>query len=255
MRKKPKHGVDMYAVSRQGMLQADIRHKTSPTDRIFMGAEHFWPDVSNPIAKDVIATVFKMMPADTLYGPAWDEPDRHLIEVHNYQAWINEELGKSGLAKGIAGGEAMLPDPTAHLPWPWKYLARRFGPKNIKQRTTYITRNLEWYVDQSRKLKDPWTIAAEHLPMTFMLTVLMMGALATATPLYKVHWLILLGMTVLTTGIIFTAQHIWGRNTVNHKTNCAELFHYLIREYSDEPEDDSLDDDYYRLKLSRKYEL
>jgi len=254
-RNAPKYGVDMKAIATGHLQYSESRFKASSTDRMFMGTDQLWPRVSNPIARDVIKTAYKMLPADTLYGPAFDDPEKCPPEIHEYQIWINEELGKSGLAKALAGGEAMLPDPTAHLPWPWKYLARRYGPKNLHQLTQFMVRNLEWYADQSTKLKDPWTIIAGQLPMTVLLSVLAIGALATSTPLYQVHWLILLGVALLMAGFVLALQLIFGRDSHKHKTNCAELYHYLVREYSDAEEDETLSADHYRLKLSREYVL
>ncbi len=252
-RKAPEHGVDMYAVSRRGMAQGEVRFKPDPMSARFTGTAHLWPDVSNPHAREVIAAARGMLPLDTLYGPAFDDPEKCPPEIHDYQVWVNDALGRSGLAKGLAGGEAMLPDPTAHLPWPWRYLAQRYGPRNLRQLTQFMVRNLEWYVDQSKKLQDPWTIIANQLPMTMLLSVLSIAALATSTPLYQVHWSILFGIALLAAALVLAMQLIWGRDSHKYKTNVAELYHYLIREYSDAEEDPEADPEQYRIPLSRRY--
>ena len=254
--KKPKagdsQGVDIHELADITRYHRGDPRRLPPFELRLKRTDHLWEKVTNPIARSVLHTVWRMLPPDTVFGPTFDNPDKCPPELFEYQERINEALGKSGLAKALAGGEAMLPDPTAHLPWPWKYLARKYGPKNLQQLTRLVVNNLEWYVDQSVKLKDPWTIIAEQLPINLALTAMVMLAFVTATSINTAHWVALIGLTLGGAGLILAMQLIWGRETHKQKTNLAEFYHYLMREYSDTEEDPDEDPEKYRLRLRGK---
>lgn len=206
---------------------------SDPLSRRFTGMAHMWPQVTNPVARQVVRAAYRMLPSDTHRGPAFDDPEKIPPEIHEYQQWLSERLEASGLAKGLAGGPAMLPDAAAHLPWPWRYLAQKYGPKNYRQLTRMIISNLEWYLDQSRVLRDPWTIASEQLPLSAIFTLLLLASLWMSTPLHGAGWFLVLVVFLLIFVFCFTAQLLWGRDSHKHKTNCAEFYHYIVREYSD----------------------
>ncbi|MBN2083365.1 hypothetical protein JW859_14305 [bacterium] len=193
----------------------------------------FWPDITSPLARQVVATAYRQLPPGTDRGPAYDEPGSCPQEIHEYQLWLNARLRQSGLAKGLAGGLAFLPDPTDHLSWPWRYLARRYGPRNYGQLTRQIVQNLEWFVDQSQQLRDPWTIAGEQLPYSLLFTFMLFISMAPTTPIFRLHWLLVLAIFLGVWAFCYVLQVTWGRKSHRHKTNCAEFFHYLRREYSD----------------------
>jgi len=203
------------------------------TTRRFAKPEHLWPNVSNRIALGIVHTAHQMLPGDTYFGPAIDDPEKTPPEIYEYQMWLHGRLAHSGLDKAIAGGPALLPDITGHLPQPWRYLAQRSGPKNYRQLTRLIVRNLDWFLDQARVLRDAWTISYEKLPLSIVFTVLVLASWALTTPLMGLHWLLFILVFILVWGFSFAAQMIWGRDTYMHKTNCAEFFHYIAANYAD----------------------
>lgn len=201
--------------------------------RRFIGTDHLWPEISNPLARQVVKAAYHMLPSDTENGPAFDDPENCPMLIHEYQMWLRERLEASGLAKGLAGGPALLPDATAHLPWPWRYLAHKYGPKDYRQLTRMMINNLEWFVDQSRVLRDPWTIASEQLLLSAVITVLLMASFWLSTPLNGAAWFLVLVAFILIFAFCFSAQLLWGRDSHKHKTNCAEFYRYVRQEYAD----------------------
>lgn len=201
--------------------------------RRYAGTDQLWPEISNPIAREVVRTAYRMLPADTTRGPAFDDPENCPMSIHDYQMWLRERLENSGLGKGLAGGAALLPDATAHLPWPWRYLAQKYGPRSYRQLTRMLIRNLEWYVDQSRVLRDPWTIAGEQLPLSALFTLMLLASLWMSTPLRGAGWFLVVLAFLLIFAFCFSIQLIWGGDSHKYKTNCAEFYRYVVREYSD----------------------
>jgi hypothetical protein len=205
----------------------------SAYDRRFTEDSHKWEEVVSPVARRVIKTAWRMIPMGTTWGPALDDPLNCPFEIHQYQLWLFARLRASGLAKGLAGGEALLPDITAHLAQPWRYLARLVPPRTYEQLTRQLARNLEWYLDQSRPPEDIWTQTQRKLPITALLTGLLLAALGAGTGLFQLHWLAIIGLFILITLALFGLVTLFGRNTHKHQTNCAELFFYLLEEYAE----------------------
>jgi len=205
----------------------------SAYDRRFTEDAHKWEEVVSPVARRVVKAAWRMIPAATTWGPALDDPLNCPFEIHRYQIWLFERLRMNGLAKALAGGDALLPDITAHLAQPWRWLARLSPPRNYEQLTRQVARNLEWYLDQSRPPQDIWTQTQQKLPITAVLTAVLMASLGTGTGLFSLHWIVVVGLFILITLLLFGVVTLFGRNTFKHQTNCAELYHYLLEEYAE----------------------
>ncbi len=208
------------------------------SSRIHSGTDSRWSEVSNPIARQVIATAHAMLPSDTHHGPAKDDVEKCPLEIVEYTVWLEERLPRSGLAKALAGGPEQMPDITLCLGQPWRWFAHLFRPRNYRQLTAGVIKNLEWYMDQSRVLRDPAKIAREQFPMSMLFTVVLMLSLSASTPLASQHWVILTGVGFLFWLFSFLVQLIWGKDNFRHKANCALFYHYIVHEYMDVDEDE-----------------
>jgi len=204
-----------------------------PYSRLFTSPELDWDEIGSPVARRAIRAAYRALPADTHRGPAFDDPDKCPWEIHEYQQWLHQQLRDRGLAKALAGGQAFLPDCSDELSQPWRWLARLFAPRTIEQLTRHVAVNLEWYVDQSRPLRDPWKLASDLVFPTALLTALVAVPLLLTTGIGAGGWVIALGASLLVAALVYGLMLIFGRNTHKHRTNCAELYEYLLEAYSE----------------------
>ena len=195
-------------------------------------------EVISPVARRVLAAARKALPLNTHRGPAFDDLDGCPLEIHQYQIWLHARLRSSGLAKGLAGGPAFLHDVAGELSWPWNVLARLFAPRTYEQLTRRVAQNLEWYVDQSKPVSDPWKSASELFAPCLFCTALTMVVLYFATGLRELNWVLLTGSGMLLFAFIFTSLIVFSRNTHKHATNTAELYSYLAESYGEAAESD-----------------
>ena len=215
--------------------------------------DHLWPEITNPVIREVLTAAYRALPRDTFYGVVFDNPEYANIRIVDYQLWLGERLPHSGLAMGLAAGPDHLPDSTDELPQPWRYLARRYAPRNYTQLTRKIIFNLEWYVDQSRRPRDPWTIMSDIVPGTLWITGLLLATFLLTTSISRLPWLSICGVGLLLWAVVMLVTVLWGFDSHKHRTNCAELYHYLVREYSHVKHEDPERE--YELKIDERYWL
>lgn len=222
---------------------ADKPQKSSAWDWQYTGGEYAPPDpepnVVSPVAKRVLKTVRRTIPLGTTRGPAFDDPEKCPFEVHQYQIWLAARLKSSGLAAWLAGGPAFLPDVADELRWPWNVLARAFAPRSYEQLARKVAGNLEWYLDQSRPVRDPWKIAASLVPTTVWLTLFTFSLVFFTTGLRSADWVTATGVGLALFALIYTILMQYNRNTHFHATNTAELYRYLAETYSEPEHPDS----------------
>jgi len=195
--------------------------------------------LTNRLAYEVLETVYHLIPAGTRGGPALDDPLSIPPALHEYQNWLHQRLRDCGLAKALAAGPDFLPDITFELPLFWRYIARLTAPRNYRQLTAQVTRNLAWYVGEGTP---PVTLAhllhRALLPSLF-LTALLLLCLAGSTGLSTQPWPVLVLYSCILLAVIFGTVSMFGYDTTGRfRANCAELYAYLLESYA-EPGPDS----------------
>ena len=204
-----------------------------------------WPDVTNPVALRILDRLYRSMPHGVHRGPAFDDPEKCTMELHDYQMWLHDRLRSSGLAKALAGGPEFLADASEHLTQPWRWIARLLAPRSYEQLALRVRNNLEWYVDQSRPIIDPLKKLESGFWPSLGLALLLQLAQFYCRGMQVGDWIAFLGETLLIIAVLLTASLLFGGNTLKHHTNAAELFWYLLEQYSEprrtgseSPEDD-----------------
>ena len=195
--------------------------------------------VENRLAYDVLEAVYLAIPAGTRGGPALDDPRNTLQALYDYQLWVHRRLRESGLAKGLAAGEAFLPDITVELPQFWRYLARLFAPRNYRQLALQVLGNLAWYLGEDCQPVTPVHKAQAALPPTLLMTGLALLPLMLGTNLGTMPWPVILLAAIILAAFVFCIACFWGQDTTGrHSVNCAELYSYLLESYAEPGEDE-----------------
>ncbi len=127
--------------------------------------------------------MYKLIPAGTRGGPAFDDPAHIPRELLDYQDWLHERLHTSGLAKGLAAGPDFLPDITAELPQCWRTIARLTAPRTYRRLTEQVLRNLEWYLGKGTPPVTPIHKLRKTLMPSLALTAFTLVSLGFATKL------------------------------------------------------------------------
>jgi hypothetical protein len=197
--------------------------------------EERWPHVTSPVALRVIERLYKAMPPGVHRGPAIDDPFNCAVEIHDYQQWLHEKLRRSGLAKALAGGPAFLADVSEHLDQPWRWIAGLLAPRKYEQLALKIRNNLEWYVDQSKPIRDPLKLASSVFWPSVALTLVLQLTLIIGREMLVFDWIAAFWKAILIFVVLFLTCLMFGKNTLKHHTNAAELYWYLLENYS-EPE-------------------
>jgi len=118
-----------------------------------------WPDITNPIAREIVEAAFdskqssyveEIAPGHT--SPHFPQYDRYRVEPPGEarSAEIRERLLKSGLAQQIAHGRDALPDIVPGLPWYIRLTLARFKPRNFRELTCHVVQYLDWYLDPQK---------------------------------------------------------------------------------------------------------
>jgi hypothetical protein len=190
--------------------------------------------LSNPVAYEVLETIYIEMPPTVGGGPAIDNPANTLPMLYAYQCWLHKRLPQSGLAKALAAGADFLPDITAELDQPWRYLARLFAPRNYHQLTLQVVRNLAWYLGAECKPLTPIHRLKSSLGLSLFATALAFWPLALNTSILQQPWPVILFTIILLEAAILATVMCWSQDAAGrHSANCAELYAYLLAAYAE----------------------
>lgn len=195
--------------------------------------------LTNRLAYEVLETVYHLIPAGTRGGPALDNPLDIPPALHDYQHWLHQRLRDCGLAKALAAGPDFLPDIAEELPLFWRYIARLTAPRNYRQLTAQVTRNLAWYAGEGTP---PVTLAHllyRALVPALVLTVILLPMLLATTSLGTQPWPVMVLCGCILLAVMFATVSLFGHDTTGRfRANCAELYAYLLESYA-EPGPDS----------------
>ncbi len=190
--------------------------------------------MTNRLAYEVLEALYHIIPAGTRAGPALDDPINVSLELHEYQNWLHARLPASGLAKGLAAGPDFLPDISTELPQFWRTVARLTAPRNYRQLTAQVARNLSWYLgDGIAPVTPAHKLRACLLPAVLLASFVLVPLIA-ATNLSHQPWPVFLLCWLLLFALILSSIWQYGSDTTGKfRANCAELYAYLLEAYAE----------------------
>lgn len=145
-----------------------------------------------------------------------------------------------GTGQALAAGSDFLPDITAELDQPWRYLAQLTAPRNYHQLTLQVVRNLAWYLGENRKPITPIHRAQTSFAPSLFMTALAFWPLLLNTSFINQPWPVILLAAILLEAMLFVTTMFWSQEDAGkHAANCAELYAYLLAAYAEPGEEEA----------------
>jgi hypothetical protein len=208
-----------------------------------MDGERLWPDVTSPLARQILAGAFDAVPFKESLSRKLDYLSLPSEAIVEYREDLKRRLRKSGLAQAMVAGQDLLPNIYEVLPQPLRAWEKLWKPRSFRALAHHIVRYMDWYVEPQPHVSSDLTKPR--------LRVLFLGAAAVAVLVYSsllglirsdmlASEVFLSAFTVLV--VLFAANYL---NSGRHRAallemnavRVAEFLFYLIDSYSDAPSD------------------
>lgn len=209
-----------------------------------MRAERLWPEVTSPLAREILAGAFAVVPFKQSLSRKLDYLPNAAQGVLEYRAELRRRLQHSGLAQALVAGQDLLPNIYEVLPQPLRTWELLWKPRSYRQLAAHVVRYLDWYVEPRPHVSSDLTRPRLFTVWTIIAAIAVLG-LGPILALYEdagsIDMGILAGSIVAAFFMIvvaFGASYLnSGRKRVAlidmNAVRVAEFLLYLIDAYSD----------------------
>jgi len=206
---------------------------------------HMWPDITNPLARLVVATAYELVPESVRDKLLQGKEYVSEFGPHQYRDRLRQRLADSDLGSRIVAGQGMLPNIYQEMPLHLRPLEEYFRPRNFQRLTWHVIQYLDWYLNPlnssafartSNAILGKLVIGLVMLPLIVWMMIATHGRLIGFAPMYLPMFLGLLATLIhYPAGMISTK---WSsRQSIDEfKINAIEFYLYARAAFADLPE-------------------
>jgi hypothetical protein len=112
-----------------------------------MSGDRLWPEVTSPLARQILEGAFSVVPFKESLSRKADYLPGAAQGILSYREELRTRLRKSGLAQAMVAGQDLLPNIDEVLPQPLRTWELLWKPRSYRQLAAHIVRYLDWYVE------------------------------------------------------------------------------------------------------------